>query len=281
MVGFGEAEHWTAADGARLALRREPARGARRASAVFLHGFGDHGGRYAELARWLADRGVSVFALDMRGHGRSPGPRGHVARFAQYLSDIVALRRLVAAEAPGPQLLVGGSYGGLVTLRFLETAPPDLAGAILAVPCVQLAMNVPRWKSTLALALADVLPGIPIPTGLDLATLSRDPGVVEDFRSDPLTHHVMTPRCYRETVAAQVQLLAERDRIAVPLLFLLAGDDRVVSTPAARAFAAGLPGDVTLRVYDGLFHDIFHEPARDRVFADLGPWLDRVLATKG
>jgi alpha-beta hydrolase superfamily lysophospholipase len=276
-VAFADVEFWTAADGARLALRREAATGPARGALVLLHGFGDHSGRYAELAGWLAERGVSVFALDQRGHGRSPGRRGHVSRFAQYLSDVAALRRLVAGEVAAPQVLLGHSFGGCVALRYVETEPERLAGTIVSSPLLATAMRVPAWKRALARALVDLRPGLAVATGIDLAQLSTDPGVGQAARSDPLYHRVMTPRAYRELVQAQAAIVADGALIRVPLLFLLAGDDRIVSRPAAEAFARSLSGDVTVKVYDGFFHEVFNEPRRAQVYADLEPWLDNVL----
>ena len=218
-----------------------------------------------------------MYALDQRGHGRSPGKRGHVSRFAQFLSDVAALRKLVAGEQEGPQLLAGHSFGGLVALRYLETDPEGLAGAIVSSPFLAVAMPVPRWKRAMARLLVEVLPSVPVATGMDLAHLSTDPAVGQAARSDPLYHRVMSPRAYREILAAQAATVAEGRHIRVPLLLLLAGDDRIVSRPAGEAFGRSLPGDVTLEVYDGFYHEIFNEPHRARVFRDVEPWLDRVL----
>ena len=277
-MSFDDVELWTAPDGARLALRRRGADGSRRGACIFLHGFGDHSGRYQREAGWLAARGIATYALDLRGSGRSPGRRGHVSRFAQYLGDLVGLRRVVAAEAPGPLLLFGHSHGGLIVLRYLESAPSGLAGAIVTSPLIAVAMPVPGWKIALARVLADLLPWLPIPTGLVFEHLSHDPAVVDDVRADRDSHQVMSPRAYLEMLAAQRALAVEAGRIAVPLFVGLAGDDRIVSTSAARAFADSLKGDVTVRLYDGLFHEILKEPAAEALYGDLGRWLDRVLA---
>ncbi len=278
MAGYGEVEFWTAADGARLALRRARPAGASRGTVILLHGFGDHSGRYAEAAGWLTQHGLAVLALDQRGHGKSPGRRGHIARFAQFLSDVAALRKLAGGEVPGPQLLLGHSFGATVMLRYLETAPGGVAGAILVSPFLGVAMRVPPWKRLLARALGEVLPALPVATGLDVAHLSTDPAVGQAARSDPLYHRVMTPRAFREIGAAQAAVLAEGDRIGVPLLFLLAGDDRIVDRPTAEAFARGLKGDVTVHVYDGFYHEVLNEPHRARAYRDVEPWLDRVLS---
>jgi lysophospholipase len=275
---FADLDDFTAPDGARLALRRESPKGPGRAALILIHGWGEHTGRYAHVAAWLAGLGIAVYGLDQRGAGRSLGARGHVTRFAQYLADIVALRRLVQAEAPGPLLFLGHSHGGLITLRYLETAPEDVAGAILTSPWIALAMQPPRWKVGLAGLLADLTPSLQIPTGMNDDDICTDPGVVARAKADPYRHHVMTPRAYREITAATDLVLAERDRITVPLFVGLPGDDRIISAPASRAFSASLRGDVTLRQYAGMFHEILNEPEHGRVFADVAPWIERVLA---
>jgi len=275
---FADVAFWTAADGARLALRRAPAAGRARGALILLHGFGDHSGRYAEVAAWFAERGIGVWALDQRGHGRSPGRRGHVSRFAQFVSDVAALRKLVGGEESAPQLLLGHSFGGTVVLRYLETAPEGVAGAIVSSPFLAVTMAVPLWKRAVARALLDLLPARPVATGLDVAHLSTDPAVGQAAKSDHLYHRVMTPRAYHEILAAQRAVVAEGDRIAVPLLVLLAGDDRIVSRAASEAFARGLKGDVSVTVYESFFHEIFNEPQRARVYRDVERWLDHVLA---
>jgi len=277
VAGFADLDDFTAGDGARLALRREAPKGPRRAALILVHGWGEHTGRYAHVAAWLAERGLAVFALDQRGAGHTPGPRGHVTRFAQYLADIVALRKLAQAEAPGPLLLLGHSHGGLIVLRYLETAPEGVAGAIVTSPWLALAMQPPRWKTGLAGLLADLTPSLQIPTGMSLDDICTDRGVVARAKADPWCHQVMTPRAFREIREATRLALAERDRIAVPLFVGLPGEDRIISTPASQAFAASLRGDVTLRLYPGMFHEILNEREQGRVFADMAPWIDGVL----
>jgi alpha-beta hydrolase superfamily lysophospholipase len=279
MPAFGDVESWTAPDGARLALRRAEPAGPPRAVLLLLHGFGDHSGRYAHVAAWAVARGFSFWALDQRGHGHSPGPRGHITRFAQFLADVAALRKRAAAELPLPQVLLGHSFGGLVVLRYLETAPQGLSAAVVTSPFLALAMHAPAWKVVAARVLADLAPGFGMSTGLDTALLSSDSGVGEAARADPLYHGRMTPQAWREILAAQAAVVAEKDRIATPLLMLLAGDDRILSSAASRAFAAALPTPADLIEYEAMFHEILNERERDRVLADLGAWLDRALAT--
>jgi alpha-beta hydrolase superfamily lysophospholipase len=156
-----------------------------------------------------------------------------------------------------------------------------VAGAILVSPFLAVAMPVPAWKRLLARVIGEILPALPFATGLDAAHLSTDPAVGQAAKSDPLYHRVMTPRAFREVRAAQAAVLAEGDGIAVPTLFLLAGDDRIVSRPTSEAFARGLKGDVTVRVYDGFYHEVLNEPHRARAYRDVEPWLDRILRAAG
>jgi len=205
-----------------------------------------------------------------------------VARFAQYLADVVALRKRLQGEVPGPQLLLGHSFGGLVVLRYLETAPEDLAGAICTSPFLDVAVPVPVWKRMLARATVNILPSVKVPTGLVLEHICTDPAVVEAARRDPLCHQVMTPRAYHEITAAQRALPAERFGIGVPVHVAMAGDDRIVSTPVTQTFVGSLGGPVSSRAYPGLYHEILNERERDRapVLADIAAWLDRTLGTR-
>lgn len=278
MPAFGDVEMWTAPDGARLALRRAEPPGPPRALLLLLHGFGDHSGRYAHVADWAVSAGHAVWALDQRGHGRSPGPRGHVARFAQFLADVAALRKRAAAEVTAPQVLLGHSFGGLVALRYLETAPQGLSAAVVTSPWIALAMRAPAWKLALARVLADLAPGLGMSTGLDTSALSTDASVGEAALADPLYHRRMTPAAWREIQAALVAVVAERDRIATPLLVMLPGDDRILSSRASEEFVRGLGRPADVLRYAGMFHEILNERERSRVLADLGAWLDRALS---
>jgi alpha-beta hydrolase superfamily lysophospholipase len=278
-ASFADVEFWTAPDGARLALRQAYSTDAPRALVLLFHGFGDHSGRYGHVAEWLAGHGYAVWALDQRGHGRSPGPRGHISRFAQFLADVAALRKRAAGEVAAPQVLLGHSFGGLVVLRYLETAPQGLAGAVVTSPFIDVAFEAPAWKLAVARLLAGPVPGLGMSTGLDTALLSTDPAVGRAASADPLYHGRMTPAAWREIQAAQAAVVAEVDRVATPLLFLLAGDDRIVSRAASEAIARSLPVPPDLIVYDGMYHEILNERDQARVLRDLVRWLDRLVAS--
>jgi len=267
---------FAAPDGLQLAFDAvEPPRS--RSAILFLHGWSDHGSRWLDTAERLGGAGHSVYLMDLRGHGRSEGRRGHLSRFSQLLGDLQAFRRQVRVRTDAPQVLLGHSFGGLVVLRYLETQPSDpVAAAIASSPFLGLGYAVNPLKLLAGRLLADLAPTVSMPTGLDPEALSRDPAVAPRYRSDPLVHHRMTAGAWKEIQWAQRAVAADAHRIDRPVQFLLAGEDRIVDAGMARAFADGLRGDVQVRWYPEMYHEALKDPQRDLVLADVLTFLDRV-----
>jgi alpha-beta hydrolase superfamily lysophospholipase len=140
-------------------------------------------------------------------------------------------------------------------------------------------MPVPRWKVTLAGALNRLLPAIPFQSGLDVDHLSRDPHVVREYRDDPLVHSHLTPRLFSEASIAMGLVLQRSDRIRIPLMFILAGSDQIVSTPRSEAFARSLSArDVAIQVYPEAYHEVFNDLDRSLAISDLRDWIASRLA---
>jgi len=263
-------------DGTRLHALRWPAERPR-AALLLSHGLGEHAGRYAALARDLAPRGIEVHAVDHRGHGRSGGARAYVQRFSRYVDDFEAFRQHAAAELPAgmPVFLLGHSLGGLIALRWLEAHPgAGLAGAILSAPLLGIRKEAARWKVALSGVLSRLLPWVPIPNEIDPAELSSDAAYVRSYREDPLVHAKITPRLYTEMMAAMGDAVAERGRLALPLLFVVPGADSIVREEDTLRFAAELGGDVTVRRYPGFRHESLNELERARPIADIVRWIE-------
>lgn len=246
------------------------------AGLVIVHGLSEHSGRYADFGEWLATRGVSTFAPDLRGHGRSEGRRGHVPRFDVFLEDVDRFRVEVdgLVHAGLPVFLLGQSMGGLIALRYLEEHAGRYRGGIIASPWLGTAMPVARWKVAAARALTRVLPALPFRHGIDPALLSHDPDIVEAYRADPLVHPTITPRTFLGAAAAMNIVLQRGDRIREPLLILLAGDDGIVDTGRALDFARSLTNpDITTSVYAGHYHELLNEPDRSRIYLEIHDWI--------
>ncbi|MCM8794487.1 MAG: lysophospholipase [Candidatus Omnitrophica bacterium] len=241
-----------------------------------IHGFAEHSGRYSWLAQKLNSRGYSVYALDQRGHGLSSGARGDCRSLAELVDDIDAWVRKVRDCSPGtPAFLIGHSLGGLITLAYAADHPQGLAGVAVSSPLIRLGVKLPAAKKAFIRMLGRLMPGVSLPNGVVPDHLSHDPSVVETYRSDPLIFRTITAGC---AVALDRAMACTDDlagRIRIPCLILQAGDDRVCSAQAADAFAKRAdPTWVTFRRYEGLYHEIFNEPQKETVAADLSAWLD-------
>ncbi len=249
---------------------------------LFVHGLAEHSGRYLNPALYLAPRGYACYALDCRGHGRSPGRRVHVNRFDEFLQDVRTVRSLVRPRHPGrPLFLVGHSQGGLIVLRYALREPDGLAGVVASAPAlgVHAAMKPSSATVFLARALSHLAPTALLDNHVDPSALCHDQSVVEAYRRDPLVSRKVSARWYTSIVDAMGEVWADAPRLCVPTLVMASGDDRAVSTDATRQWTLRVPRNrVELVVWDGLYHEMFNEPERDEVFARMEAWLDRHLA---
>jgi acylglycerol lipase len=266
-------ETTVAGRGVTLAIRsHEPA--APRAALVLVHGLGDHAARYDEFCAVAAARGIATWAVDLRGHGRSDGQRGHAARFDDLLADVDTAVAHAAHRQPSlPLFILGQSMGGLVVLRWLQERPAP-RGAIICSPWLRTAMPVARWKLALAPVLGTLLPRLPFPNGIDPGDLTRDASRVERYRNDPLVHGRITPALYAAVTGAMEQVQKDAYRLRLPLLFMLGGADPVVDTPTTVALTRRLAAaNVTLHLLDGHLHELLNETDRDATASTIIDWL--------
>ena len=242
---------------------------------LICHGMGEHSGRYATVVDALVPDGWAVYGLDHRGHGRSGGVRVHVSHYADFLADLDTFRRMVATRHETRPFLLGHSMGGQIALAYALDHQDDLAGLVLSAPALQ-APPVPRAVRAVATALARVTPRLRRAV-VDIATISRDEAVVTDYRTDALVHQGHPTIALSLALAEQMTLLPARVRdLRLPLLVQHGTDDRICPPDGSRALAESVgTDDLTVRWYDGFWHEIYHEPERERPLADLREWLDR------
>ena len=265
----------TGVKGLRLSYRAWEGPNAR-AAIVVVHGLGEHSGRYAEFGSRMAGYGISTFAMDLRGHGLSEGRRGHVASFDVFLQELDRFRREVEglADFRVPMFLLGHSLGGLIALRYQEEYNGRFEGAIIVSPWLATAMTVPRWKANAAHALSRLLPALPLHAKIRAEHVSRDTDIVDAYRADPLVHDNVTPRFFSEVSNAMGLALQRSDRIVEPLLFMAAGDDRLVDTERSIRFARSLTvPDLTVKLYAGHYHELLNELDRASVHREIRDWI--------
>lgn len=250
-----------------------------RASLLIVHGAGEHSGRYEHVINWFLQREIAVFAGDLPGLGRSPGKRGHIDRFSDYVTVVKEWARKAKADFPEvPLLVLGHSVGGLITIRLLEDPEVDgtgIAGAILSSPCLRLKMNVPEWKQKMAQFIGKIMPSLQIPNGIDPAIVSRSPEIVRKYAEDPYVEKLVSVRWFEELQSAMQQALLEAGKVSHPILLLQAGADRLVEPEAIHPFMERVPAyDKTMKVYPGLYHEILNEYEKQQVLDDILEWVN-------
>jgi alpha-beta hydrolase superfamily lysophospholipase len=279
--------HATTADGTDLLVRHWPTDEAAAGGAwagrpwghvLLVHGISDHSGRYEHVGAQLAVAGLDTWSFDLRGNGGSGGRRGDVERWRQLHDDLaerLAAVRRVAGDRP--VVLYGHSMGTLIVLGYLLSDRPKPDLVVAGSPALD--STLPAWKKTLARMLARVGPTLPIPTGIDGRTLSRDPAVGARAAADPMTCQVSTARFGAEGLAEQARIRREyRGLPALPMLVLHGLDDGLVP-PAASEILATLP-NVERRTYAGLRHELHNEPEGPQIVDEVIAWI-RERATIG
>jgi alpha-beta hydrolase superfamily lysophospholipase len=242
---------------------------------IIIHGFVEHSDRYAELAAELNRHGYAVYAMDLRGHGKSEGPRVFVRRFDDYLSDVERfLDRVREREPDKPRFLFGHSMGGTIAALLAADRPPDVRGLLLSAPACQVGGRVFPFLRHLAGFVSFLCPGLRV-VHLDFQRASRDPDVVADLRADPLVFHGRFPaRTGAEILRAANRLRSRLEAIAIPLVVMHGTADLVTDVEGSRELhARARSTDKTLKLYEGLYHDLLHEPEREQVTADVIAWL--------
>jgi len=250
--------------------------GAPKAVLLVVHGLGEHSGRYGNVVDHFVPRGYAVYGMDHPGHGKSEGTRVYVRRFDDFLGPLESCSEMVRQAHPGlPLFLVGHSMGGLVAAVYLLDHQEQFRGAILSGASIKMPDYV-----TGALVLAGKVLSALVPKAgmiaLDSSGVSRDPAVVKAYVEDPLVYTgKVTARLGAELLKAMERIQGGAGRIRLPLLILQGGADRMANPDGSRLLheLAGST-DKTLKVYDGLYHEVYNEPEHPQVLRDVESWIE-------
>jgi acylglycerol lipase len=245
---------------------------------MLVHGLGEHSGRYAHVAAALVDAGYAVHAIDHRGHGRSEGKRVFVKSYDEFMRDLATFRRAIEQEEPDrPLVVLGHSMGGNLAVGHVLGDETGLAGMALSGPALVPGDDFSPAQIKVFGLIAKVAPGLR-PQGLDADVISRDPAVVEAYRSDPLVHTGKITAGLGAALLGAMATFPERyPALTLPVLLLHGTEDQLADIAGSKALeAAATNAEVTAHYYEGHYHEVFNEPEQDQVIRDLVSWLDRV-----
>ncbi len=246
-----------------------------KAALLVVHGLGEHSGRYLNVVNGFVPLGYAVYGFDLIGHGKSGGVREYVERFEDYTDTLTIYYNMVMAwQAGRPIVLLGHSMGGLIASYYLLDHQADFQAAVISAPAIKISPGLAPVALALGKLLSALIPKMGI-LPVDARGVSRDPEVVKAYVSDPLVFHARTPaRLAAELLKAMLRVSAEAEKITLPLIALQGGGDKIVDPGSARMlYDKASSTDKTIKVYPGLYHEVFNEPERELVLKDVEEWL--------
>lgn len=280
---FGaDASTVTAADGTCLRCLDWSPDGDAAGVVVVVHGIRDHATRYDALAVALADAGFAVASHDLRGHGASGGHRQRFDNMDQLVADVDGVVERARAEHPGvPVFVYGHSLGGLIGTHYALAHPDKVAGLVLSGAALKLPVDVTGGQVFAARLFGTILPNLPAQP-VDDTKFVNTADANAAFLNDPLIAHDNLPaRSAKATLNAIRDIEGRYAEVALPILVMHGGDDQVTEISGSRDLVAQAKStDKTLKIWDGQFHDLLHEPDRDQVIATVVSWLDAHRAVR-
>jgi alpha-beta hydrolase superfamily lysophospholipase len=249
-----------------------------RAVVILVHGLGEHIQRYSNWAGLFNEAMIGFAGVDLPGHGRSEGKRGHIKSYTQTEEMIDILLNECRKTFPGiPLFLYGQSLGGGIVLDYLVRKDPKIKGAIVTSPWLKLSFEPDESKVKLAGIMKNIFPGLIQTSGLIVDHISHDQKVVEAYKNDPLVHGKISVSLFHSAMSAASIALKNAASLKLPLLLMHGTDDHICSPEGSREFASKAKS-VDLKLWDGGYHELHNDLYRHEVFNYIITWLNSRLA---
>lgn len=246
-----------------------------KAVVAVVHGLSDHIGRFEQFSEFLNKNGIGVIGMDYQGHGKSPGKRGHIRSYDLLFSNIENLLITARLEYNDtPLFLYGHSLGGNIVANYiLKHQSKEITGSILSAPFFELAFNPPASKIKLAKILNGIWPALTLSNDLDPMELSHDPLVGKSYLEDPLVHGKISVGVFNSAISQGTWALKNAGSLKFPTLIMHGTEDRLTSHKASERFAIEAGSLATLKIWEGLRHEIHNENIRDEVLGFMCEWI--------
>ncbi len=249
-----------------------------KAVVLLVHGLGEHINRYDHLGAFLNKNGFALLGNDHRGHGQSGGPKGHIPSYEDLLKEVDQLRQEATNRYPdAPVFLYGHSLGGNIVLNYLLVRQPEIKGVIATGPALKLAFEPSAFLLFLGKLMRNIKPSFAQPNGLVVEHISRDKSVVEKYVKDPLVHDKVSSELGLATLERGKWALENISKINIPALVMHGEKDQITSPEGTKLFAEKGQGDITLKIWPELYHEIHNEPEQQQVFDFTLNWLNSKL----
>jgi len=249
------------------------------ATIMLIHGLGEHCQRYNALGEYLTNSGFALSSMDLPSHGRSEGKRGHIDTFDVFQQAALGLYDKTLSRHPdAPIFLLGHSMGGLIAARLLLDHQQKFQGALLSGAAIQSPQEPPAWQVTVIKTIAKLFPKAAM-LQLDASGISRDPKVVDAYMADPLvSKDKLSAKFLVEMTNTMERCKTNAADISLPLLVMHGAADLMTAPAGSKLLHdSASSSDKQLRLYEGLYHEIFNEPEAQDIYAELVAWITKRL----
>lgn len=235
---------------------------------LIVHGLGEHGGRYARLAKDLNAAGLSVISFDQQGHGLNARKRGCITSYADLLQDIESvLRWMDSIYQPRSLILFGHSMGGNLVLNYALRQRAMPCGVIASSPMIRSPRQPGRWGERFFKMVIPVAGNYVLRNRIHPPAIMSDPEEQQALACDPLFHSRLSLRLGAALVESGRWLLDSADKLALPTLLTHGTSDRITCPQASALFASRASSHLRFHLLQGHLHDPFRDLGRDQVIA--------------
>jgi alpha-beta hydrolase superfamily lysophospholipase len=268
---------WTTADNSKMFAQKWAPEKGTKASINLIHGFGEHSSRYAHMAEFYCQHHIQVLTFDLRGHGKSTGPRGHIPTQTTFWDDLDDFRKNVKdALSDMPVFLYGHSMGGMIVLSYVLKRKPSYTGIITTAPLIDTATPMTNSTKQLAKVMNKIAPQLAIDSGLDRKFLSRDKKIVDAYNADPYVFGKASTRLGVFLADTGRFIQDHASEFSLPLLMMVGSDEKIVSKTEIDLFMKSVPAG-TYKVWDGFYHELHNDPGKEEVFEFTLSWIKKLM----
>lgn len=247
-----------------------------KAVVLIVHGLGEHCERYDAVASTMNQAGYAVESIDLPGHGNSQGTRGFIESFAHFEDAVLSLYQKIGEWHPDkPVFLLGHSMGGLIASHLLLKHQDKFKGALLSGAAIESPQQPPAIQVAIVRLISKLFPKAGVMT-LDASGISRDPAVVENYMNDPLVNKgKLSARLLVEMFNSMDECKAGASSISLPVFIMHGSKDDMTSPNGSQLlFDSVSSGDKTIKIYEGLMHEILNEPEGPQITQEIIEWMD-------